>query len=105
MKYDNKIVGSGLFGSVFAYCAKNRGYVVPLLINVQTWEETCIMMESSWLSVWNILWSGQMVWRRIIQSMMIKIFNLSQEYEMLIQKESAVIFGGRFSEYKFYDMG
>ena len=40
--YDYLIVGSGLFGSTFAYRAKQAGKKCLVIESGSTWEETCI---------------------------------------------------------------
>lgn len=108
MMYDYLVVGSGLYGAIFAHEAKAHGKSVLVVDkrpniagNIYTENIEGINVHKYGAHIFHT--NNKKVWNYITQ---FAEFNslLYSEYKKLADAEGKMIFGGRLGEYKYYDM-
>lgn len=119
MMYDYLVVGSGLYGAIFAHEAKAHGKSVLVVDkrpniagNIYTENIEGINVHKYGAHIFHT--NNKKVWNYITQFAEFNRFTnspvanykgeLYSEYKKLAEAESKVIFGGRLGEYKYYDM-
>lgn len=103
MKYDYLIVGSGLYGAIFAHEAKEKGKKVLVVdkrpnIGGNIYTEKIEDISHEYSSEWK---PGDEPYYPVNDE---KNGKLYEQYKVLAEEEERVVFGGQFGEYKYYDM-